>query len=368
MDRDTSQSTEDACIEKPATDFTPDRIQPFTLIDGDKLAVPQKPLYAAYVYAAKALSGLSLPERREDTERHRLDSLTKVVLLQNPEHARALSIRKKLLLMACISMENIQKELHWAALTLSISANAKMSPLWHHRRWLLTLLYDGPLSRTLPSARSSNRHICRLRPTSRLPEVTISRELALVDLAAKRYPRNYQAWAYRSWLLRCIQTAPAASQEAFVIGKAHLETELSNLTTHLRLNATDHTAMVYVADLLRSSLATDEHKEDMQLVALDLARRYPHREMPWLFLRSMSREVPAGNVIHLKEQVESLTRSLSDVQEMNKGRQADWEQEETEQAVRYARRTEFYLWRTRSGDTRKLGSVQARMLLEKTRS
>lgn len=336
-------------------------IQPFAILEGDKLVIPQKPLYAAYVYACKSLARVcSGPSYRAQVST-RSDHLTKVILIQNPEHAKALNMRKRLVLRDA-TPRAISAELYYTSLVLGIAANAKMSPLWHHRRWLLSLLYSTTSIIPQEFLKARTRHIWRIKADLALPEDVVKREIALVDQAAKRYPRNYQAWAYKSWLLRCINAGPQHDYIAFA------KAELQATTAHLRLNPTDHTAMVYVATVLQSRYSREDNALDMHKVALDLAQRYPHREMPWLFLRFLRWQAVGSAIESLDEEISALIRSIQEVGRLDKSKRTDWEEDETKQAVRYSRRTEFYLaWVRESGTTRGLGSVDARRLLEETR-
>lgn len=344
---------------------------PFTILEGDKLVIPQKPLYAAYLHAAKALAKLPRTSTAgqtlepSDGSWRSIDRISKVIVLQNPEHTQALNLRKRAI-HASASREAVEAELHFTALILGIPANAKMSSLWHQRRWLLSLLY-GTAEHGIPSATSSARHIFRMKADINLPQDVLEREIALVAQAAKLYPRNYQAWAYRGWLLKCQEASALAGTEERRLAEAYVAKELTLLTSHLRLNATDHTAMVYVTDLLQSSLATAQDWKRMQKVGLDLAGRYPHREMPWLFIRFFSQHSgPAGNEAFWEE-TERLIMGIVDVETQDKAKQADWAQQETERAVRFARRSQLFVAYAFRGSMRGLGDVRARRLLESTR-
>ena len=365
-------------------------IYPFQLYEMDKLVIPQKPLYAVYALVIKRL-GQYRGSRLFGEKSHKaesevkvakdVDDITKIVLLQNPEYAKALNIRKRLIVWriehaaqkhdSCGRDELLNDELHLVKLLLGVAANAKMAPLWHHRKWLLDLLFRLPLSEPWSQKRS---HLYSIPPML-LSRVILDEELALVERCAQRYPRNYQAWAYRSWLLYPYADTPSVifcddpSKQKEVARDPIIEEEVHYLRRHLGTNITDHTAVMHVLRLLMEGKGQG-CKNDMAEFALDLVRRYPSRETPWLFLRGMVRlavkgwyETDAARC--LAEEVIERTSSTTKVD--SEAVPGNWQLLEDASSRILARRNLFYFHAVEDDTEKGLGSVQCRELLASCR-
>lgn len=446
----------------------PSYIHPFSLFEADKLVLPQKPLYAVYGYAVKLLAsplfdgrsvrarlpsswtdsalpsasesrmkdggGQSFGSHFEDnciwskcsakqtsTFAAQVDRVTRTILLQNPEHVRALNIRRKLILShfqpeqpqsqgiapasvspssftPCETAVIIKRELHLVQLILEIAANAKMGTLWSYRRWLLSILYR---STTLPSAGAyrCSRSVFHYSTHSHLAlELNdLVREIDLVSDCAAKYPRNYQAWSHRSWLLKpCFLERPSPSPPSLMSfptsnsdARQVRRKEVEEVLHHVSINITDHTAVHHLISMVRlfqqsvsgvstNALPRDLHSElcsylrQLQDTSLDNVRRYPHRETPWLFLRGavwlseQQDERGRGTTITDPSRFSDLALATakelaSDLEKVSDGARAPqrtsnaasedrndkvrviWSEEEANKGLAYARRTLSFL-------------------------
>lgn len=414
-------------------DLRKSSIRPFTLVEQDKLVIPQKPLYAVFGYAVKALASYSRKDIQDilrplcessslntklgkavelDRPKSRqLDNLTRCILIQNPEHAKALNVRKTMILNAIKEFDSedqgfqvLQEELHFTRLLLGIASNAKMGSLWHHRKWLYNLIYRTQKGqRKTSSVREnyiSNKPL-RIDPVQ-MSLAEMQEELNLVDICAERYPRNYQAWAYRYWLVRCQLCSPCASQEqssdsyeqSIPSSPDSLAQEYENMEGHLSTHIGDHTAAMHMLNVLRLSTQRDYAWQKVSLLeradafAVDLVTRYPYTETPWLLLRGVlsfgplhdseggSDEAGARNK-HIQDIV-SMTKSLrgdeherelsdSDVHRQHK-KDESWESQQAATSQKYARRMLFWLsCLDSSAGFSRLSSDEARRVLEECR-
>lgn len=410
---------------------------PFTILERDKLVVPQKPLYAAYAVAIQKLSKYSratvhalLRERQnrpsvaagdvpsdladtEDSTLASLEAITRIVLLQNPEHLRALNLRKRLLLARSSQdsqqrLQDIRDELHWTKLVLGVAANAKMGTLWSHRKWLLGLLdLHGDTRRILLTADSPphNDHSLHHNVSPLLPPADFAAmlqdEIRLVDLCSHRYPRNYTAWAYRSRLFR--RFSPSVNVNSTATSSWQLEREHANLSEHLRLNIRDHTAAHHILTILAgcSDQAHTQHRacsddfarrkvqSETVILAFDLVNRYPGSETPWLLLRGVVHlAIFAGRVSEdgekwsgtILKQAVDLSRSkwqsscaLPD-QDAPRSLETDrseesggWRQEDAKRITRYSRRA-LHFFESHLTLSEPLCSEAGRTILEQARA
>lgn len=410
-------------------------IRPFSLVEGDKLVLPQKSLYAVFGYAVKALACYSKAEiqtavqqqpshtiakdagntaKRDQAWFREVDSLTKCILLQNPEHARALNLRKKLVLHDIEqrnahnrSSEAVQMELDFCRLALGIASNAKMGTLWHHRRWLYKLKYSLQESNSgsvHDTARIrgylAGKKLLRVNPVQ-LCASELQQELELVKMCGERYPRNYQAWAYRYWLVlgQLSSRSPIHFHSDRPYGRSLsggsciLYSEYEAMECHLATHIGDHTAAMHMVGVLSLAGQIDDACLHVDLIqrsrafAADFVRRYPHKETPWLLLRGVlsiqtAEEATAGQQgsnarsIYVQQAMltaETLrnagtTRQVGSHDECSKAHTGeDWEVQQTRAASRYAVRMLFYLscLEGRVGSDG-LGSDEARSILEQT--
>lgn len=342
----------------------PRDLYPLTLFSQTQLVIPQKPLYGIFAYAAQRLardyprntvrellqcvraSSNALVYMRSSPEsqhkRQDLDSLTRIMMIQNPEHARALNIRKMLVrfqILQSVCDDDIESradnvvraELEWTSLILGIASHAKVGLLWHHRRWLLTLLASGTTS-TSPYC-----SISRVR----LQVDSLKAELEVVDKCAQKYPRNYMAWSHRNWLLHSIVGG----------GADMVQGQLEKMSAHMYTNTKDHTAAQHIIQFLlllqRQSGSKTLYEGclvSMQETACDLVARYPDRETVWLFLRQMVQV--SGLKTEFAKRGALLAERLADGGMENRAKSElgyHWTSEEAHKARRCAIRTSFFL-------------------------
>jgi hypothetical protein len=139
-------------------------------------------------------------------------------------------------------------------------------------------------------------------------------ELSLVVQAVQRYPRNYQAWSHRTWLItsaagRSPLPTGARRSAAHADGirlRSTVLDELDRVRDHVRRNVTDHTAVAHALRLLahlglssspyqaveesgREGNRDGRRDEGQEWLALakDLVERYGSHETPWLLLRGV---------------------------------------------------------------------------------
>ena len=370
---------------EPPTDIPIQSTHPFVLYDHSKLVIPQNALYMVYSLAiirlgfsngiqiAHLISANINKDVREEENRKGLDMITKIIILQTPEHAKALNIRKRLVQRYLLSAERnldsaarktiIKDELHLVYLIIGIASNAKMAPLWHHRKWLLSLSMSPKPSIKWHQTPKQIRSI----PPVRLPNDTLGKELALVDQCVQRYPRNYQAWAYRAWLMEPYIRGETGFDPELVISDV-LESddlimgkEFTSSLRHLSMNITDHTAIMHILRLAR----TARYEQESYDLAMDLVRRYPYKETPWLFLRGIAKQSEDANLItRALDLAEQVIHNTSECSKLGaKSEQADWQSLENSRSYNLARRSEFYFQAHISNSDISLGSVQARELL-----
>ncbi|KAK9900435.1 hypothetical protein P389DRAFT_207928 [Cystobasidium minutum MCA 4210] len=437
-----------SCSKQSVNKVVSHSIRPFSLIDGDKLVIPQKPLYAIYSYAVKALSrypreifhttssaaaaGIDSKGKSsgENDTLHRIDDFTKCILIQTPEHARAMNLRKRMLLsrlskyipghaeVECVG-KFIREELHLTELILGIASNAKMGPLWHHRKWLYALLHSlhsdeqnvaDESGTSLLAHHMKGRKLLRVKPVA-LSLLEFQHELKLVDMCAERYPRNYQAWSYRYWLIlgqvsssrphanQGIDKADAGGSGSSVASREKaayptLSREYETMEEHISTHITDYTAATHLLNIVQLSIQCSSWSAEQPsstlldrcfTSAVDFVSRYPYKETPWLLLRGVlalarehqqsSIESASSSGIYQKYLQEALTlaRSLAKTEgqglkgaaELDKQRE-DWEERQRSSSFKYATRSLFYLSSWDDGVVKhpSLGSDEARQVLE----
>ena len=245
---------------------------PFLFAEGN-LGVPQKALYKAYAVAVRAYFGLRNESRKSapsPLQSNRLDHLTRVVLLANPAHQTALNSRKKLVQSRIIDPH---WELNLSASLLSCRECAKESILWHHRRWLLRVIYGVP-------ATAGADYIPEVVPPDAL-EV----ELACASTACHIYPRNYHAWAHRGL---CVKVLVGSLQQEVPSNSGRLTEEYQRTLKWIESHISDYSAMNYAVNFEKMSLdrnPTEGHLSTKEH-ATSLLRSYPDHESLWMYLRS----------------------------------------------------------------------------------
>jgi protein prenyltransferase alpha subunit repeat containing protein 1 len=240
---------------------------PCIFIDGH-LGVPQKVLFRAYMFATKAFFRIRRAQPA-DADAAALLSYSSVILLANPAHNTALNVRKRSILDSTLSP---QQELHYTSLLLAgVKDAAKQDGLWHHRRWLLSLLYPTPTSSL----------VCFAEP----PAEVWSRELALISRACELYPRNYHAWTHRTLCMHA--AASSASNLTRVVARDDIASARSWIESHVSDASAAHHICTLVALLSQSPHASvSSEARDTINHALELVHAYPKHESLWFYLRS----------------------------------------------------------------------------------
>lgn len=236
-----------------------------------------------------------------------LHMLTSIIMLANPGHTTALNLRK--MLMDTGFMDS-RSELLFTAALLSIKQSAKVSILWHHRRWIQSRCYSM----------SSFDEDFGTVPLS-IADIRVEFELA--KSACEIYPRNYHAWYHR---FLCLQSCALQARHS-VAHAALLEEERLFVWSWLRMHVSDHSAVNYLArfyDLLETLNTADSMKrlrDDGKIQTLDLLRSYPSHEAMWLLLRWVmgsnyrSQKAGSGLVLDL-----SISGTISDIHQTLLGR------------------------------------------------
>lgn len=249
---------------------------PFLLVDGN-LGVPEKVLFKLYILVVKDMNVNAVVQDTQTADKAR--KMTAVILLSNSGHQTALNIRKRLLLHSFI---DAQDELAFIEIMFMVKQIAKVSTLWHHRRWLLCY--------QLASGRVKN-------PTNldeefvkiALPVELIQKEFAVASAAATVYPRNYHAWLHRTLCMHCaLEQAPLSDRHMDLLIE-----ERSFMMKWIDLNVSDYSAVHYLVNLNLGVLALQrlQHGDKQQLAmelrnhAIDLVDRYPIHETLWLYVR-----------------------------------------------------------------------------------
>ena len=245
---------------------------PFLFAEGN-LGVPQKALYKAYLVAVRAYFGLRNESRKSAPSPHQsnqLDHLTRVVLLANPAHQTALNSRKRLVQNLTIDP---RCELNLSASLLSCRECAKESTLWHHRRWLLRVIYEVP-----PTAGADSI-------PETVPPDALEAEFVHTSAACHVYPRNYHAWAHRRF---CAKALVAWQQSGDPSISGALAKEYQRTLKWIESHISDYSAMNYATNLEKillggnlteQCLPAEEH-------ATLLLRSYPDHESLWMYLRN----------------------------------------------------------------------------------
>lgn len=176
--------------------------------------------------------------------------------------------RKRLLLQEQL---NAADELRLSAVLLR--RRPKSPDNFFHRQWLVQRLLDQA-----PPVPPEER--------TRLLEA----EIQLCLEAADRYPRNYYAWTYRSWLLE--QLPPERRAET------HLRRELQRLHSWMELHVSDYSAYHHLQRLLQRLFACLADQPDRVELLLEeelafvqqLHSLYPAQESLFLHRRFLLKQ------------------------------------------------------------------------------
>jgi hypothetical protein len=169
-------------------EILPPAIQPpdsISLQDGLSIGIPKKILALAFVRARELfLMSTNVYEPLSEAA----FEATPILLLFDPEHITAANFRKKRLLAlqdrgpqaAFEKAVNYEILFLDSILTSPLHRQSKSPTLWHHRTWLLDLMFPVKL----------------LESPAQLLLNSIQAELSAVMKAGERHPKNYYAWQY----------------------------------------------------------------------------------------------------------------------------------------------------------------------------
>ncbi|OAV92665.1 hypothetical protein PTTG_04983 [Puccinia triticina 1-1 BBBD Race 1] len=251
---------------------------PFLLCGADQLAIPQKPLALIYAHASQRFHRLYDASKTEDPHTARdAFQLTRLLLIQNPDHLTALSVRRKLIIPQ--HPDRLPSELELTRLLLSIPSHAKSTALWFHRRWALHHLFPPTPTTGRPGSEAAD---LIYRPLAELPAPLVQAELEFSLTTCELYPRNYYAWFHRKWLV--YQLVHSADQSATAADEA-LEAERARILRFVRLHPRDHSAANYISFLLSCSIAQPGPLFIRSCHAAFAA--YPEYESSWALLKAL---------------------------------------------------------------------------------
>ncbi|KAH9819053.1 hypothetical protein DFH28DRAFT_957492 [Melampsora americana] len=319
----------------------PNPYHPYNIYEEDKLAIHQKTLYKVYQNACIEF-GQKYPEFKTrfedlnhesyddlkynqlnpegdltlDTLLSDLDHITKVLLIQNPDHTTAGSCRRQLIQKLTdrahpkdrlkVQRQLLRKDFNFTTLILSIASHAKSSTIWEYRRWCLIETYS--LKESEQTSSTSTQVISKLpQPRRTVPASCASdEEFDFTSKCADIYPRNYFAWRHRMWLL------DGLSSLSYEESKPLLGKEIERLMVFWRSHPRDHSCTHYITYLIKSwntsfgqsihpkSLFTDSFLTTIEEIILS----YPDSETSWLLFRYLFSDTDISHSI--------LTKPLSD--------------------------------------------------------
>ncbi|KAH9462208.1 hypothetical protein H4Q26_016901 [Puccinia striiformis f. sp. tritici PST-130] len=198
------------------------------IINGDhhQLGIPQKILAQIYAHASQRFHTTN---KTDDEEAENLFKLTRILLIQNPDHLTALSTRRKLLKTG----EQLREELELNTVLLSVVSHSKSTGLWFHRRWIFAQLHRCP-----PPTSSSNPIY---KPFVQFTPDRIEEEFVFNLQTCDRYPRNYYAWFHRKWVLSQL---PSLHPQDTIDGI--LDTEKERILRFMGTHPKDNSATNYI--------------------------------------------------------------------------------------------------------------------------
>lgn len=271
---------------------------PFILLPPHQLAIPQSVLYLIYQHASHRFSNiLPIPNPSSISHLHpplysrsnpnqaqsSLLEITRILLIQNPDHSTALSSRRNCIDRHPDLIPNaLSNELDLTQVILSIPSHSKSSGLWSHRRWALSRLYPfDPSTHHSPSS-----HLTIHRPLSSLPPDVLEHEFELSLKCCDRYPRNYFAWFHRHWLVHQLihSTGRDPNQEISV--------ERARIFRFFRLHPRDHSCLNYIIFLIYAldTMMDDGTDETVGFLreSYRILVEQPHLGTLWPFIKFLS--------------------------------------------------------------------------------
>lgn len=332
---------------------------PFLFTDGH-LGIPEKKLYKCCLAALEVLaifrSKVLSPANLSDTERSQAHYSTSVVLLALPDHQTALHFRIKLHFeMYQSDSGKIENELAFIAALFTVKQCAKVSSLWHYRRFLLST----HVSAVRHAASNNNiiddelqvvdRDIDDTFTITTFQPISLKAEMNVITRAIETYPRNYFAWHHRVLCLKSvihtIQTQAIQSDSGYL---AFLSDELKWIRGYIQTNVSDYSAVSYLMHVTEGFLRYfSEAEHDYTIVkdnreqALDLIQRYPAHESLWLFMRQVIRD-PSFNSSGVSENDIAVVRRVLAESAAKCMRQIEDVKGEAHVTIRHG--VKFFLW------------------------
>ncbi|XP_064619274.1 protein prenyltransferase alpha subunit repeat-containing protein 1-like [Lineus longissimus] len=217
--------------------------------------------------------------------------LTRAVLAVNPDVATAWNIRKETVQKGHL---RVAQDFKFGALLLR--KHPKSPETFCHRKWLFNHLMRtdprfAPLNFDLDPLNIDAINV-QLAPSGNVGEMRlqipsdvlnlVQEEMSVCQMAADRYPSNYNAWSHRIWVL----------QHVGKCDRQILLTELDQTKEWVSLNISDHSGFHYRQFVVRH-LYPDHESDEVDKTILevelddttDLLKRYPEHESVWCHRR-----------------------------------------------------------------------------------
>ncbi|ORY95274.1 hypothetical protein BCR43DRAFT_492726 [Syncephalastrum racemosum] len=166
-----------------------------------------------------------------------LDIVTRIMLLLKPDNYTAMNTRKRLLEKESILPD---KEIQLLDLMFTVPKHTKSAIAWHHRQWVHNRTHKQYLN--------------------------LDHELALCDMSATRYPRNYFAWNHRHWLLETVM-------------QNDIEAEYDRMCSWAEKNVSDYSGLHHLERVMDIHPALDWQSHRLWLD--DMILRYPGHASLW---------------------------------------------------------------------------------------
>lgn len=257
----------------------------FVLVQGN-LGVFYKPLLHLFLQACQLLPNIRLPEDSASAV-----TVTSIILLANPAHNTALTLRKRLVLAEFVSPT---QDLRFMSLILPCSKETcKQSILWAHRAWLLAEVHG-----TLPNQ-------------IHMSSAAFAGEVSLALVCCATYPRNYSAWNH---LQACFLSFAHNLHPGDVDGQNIFTEQLDRLRCWIDTHVSDHTACHHYSTLVRRLDVLGEPPQGLEnhtptsviAHASSLIRLFPKHESLWMYLRAglqmLSPDAHAQAVLSIREE------------------------------------------------------------------
>lgn len=242
--------------------------------------------------------------------------VTQILIIQNPDHVTALSVRRQVLIEMgkCDRdedeiLKSLSDEVAFTTLILSIASHAKSASLWEHRRWCLVLLHPAHRAPV-----SINTGMCRQARVA-TAGCASDQELDFTLRCADAYPRNYFAWRHRIWLINGLQSHSDEHVRPALIK------ELNRITRFWSSHPRDHSCTHYLSWLIKTcdsimigvsdSMSPVVNQEMDELLTM-MVSTYKDSEASWLLFRNLitSTSTPIYGLILKKTLAEEVLKTL----------------------------------------------------------